>query len=375
MNIVIAIDSFKGSVSAIDAAKSVETGIKKALPDAKTFLFPVADGGEGTTDAILASTEGEKIKETVYNPQFEKIDTQYAILSDGTAVIETAAASGLTLIGKSRRNPMISSSYGTGELISSALEKGVKKIIFGLGGSATNDGGIGLGAALGIKFLDKDGNELRPIAKELINVAKIDISQMNPLLKDVKFDIACDVTNPLCGKNGASYVFGPQKGATPEDVIALDEGLMNFARILKEASGKDFVNFPGAGAAGGIAILLMAFCETEIHSGIELILNASGIDEKLKIADLVITGEGKVDSQTAFGKVPAGVAKHAKAFQKPVIALTGAIGDGYEAVYECGIDALFSIQSGPMTLEESLKKADKLLCDTAERIMHLYTIK
>lgn len=374
MNIVIAIDSFKGSVSAMEAAESVARGIKSVVPDANTFLFPVADGGEGTTEAVLAAASGEKIKEKVNNPQFEEVNAEYAILSDGTAIIETAAASGLTLIDKSKRNPMISSSYGTGELIASALKKGVKKIIFGLGGSATNDGGIGLGAALGIKFFDKDGNKLKPIAKELIKVAKIDTSEINPLLKDVKFDIACDVTNPLCGEKGASHIFGPQKGASPDDVLALDEGLRNFAKVLKDACGKDFTDFPGAGAAGGIAILLMAFAKTEIHSGIELILNATGIDDKLKICDLVITGEGRVDMQTAFGKVPAGVAKHAKAFGKPVIALTGSIGSGFESVYTCGIDAVFSIQSGPMTLEESLKKADVLLCDTAARVMKLYLL-
>ena len=374
MNIVIAIDSFKGSISALTATRSVEKGIKKVIPDAKTYLFPVADGGEGTTDAVLASAGGKKIKESVFNPLFEKTEAEYAILKDGSAVIETAAASGLTLIEKEKRNLMISSSYGTGELILSALKKGVERIIFGLGGSATNDGGIGLGAALGIKFYDKAGNELKPIAKELINVAKIDVSGLTPLIKNVKFDIACDVTNPLCGEKGASYVFGPQKGASPEDVFSLDKGLQNFAKVLKETCGKDFTNYPGAGAAGGIAILLLAFAKTEIHSGIELILNSSGIDEKIKDCDLVITGEGRVDMQTAFGKVPAGVAKHAKAFNKPVIALTGSIGNGYEAVYDCGIDAVFSVQSGPMSLEESLENADKLLSDTAERVLRLFML-
>jgi len=374
MNIVIAIDSFKGSISALSAAQSVAKGIKKVSPDAITHLFPVADGGEGTTDAVLSAAGGEKIKETVFNPLFEKREAEYAILSDGSAVIETAAASGLTLIEKEKRNPMISSSYGTGELIMSALKKGVKRIIFGLGGSATNDGGIGLGAALGIKFYDKNGNELKPVAKELINIAKIDVSGLTPLINDVKFDIACDVTNPLCGKNGASHIFGPQKGAKPEDVLALDEGLANFAKVLREACGKDFTDYPGAGAAGGISVLLLAFAKTEIHSGIELILNASGIDEKLKTCDLVITGEGRVDMQTAFGKVPAGVAKHAKAFNKPVIALTGSIGKGYESVYECGIDAVFSVQPGPMSLETSLEDADNLLCDTAERVFRLFLL-
>lgn len=374
MKIVIAIDSFKGSVSAVKAAESVAEGIKKVIPDAKTFLFPVADGGEGTTDAVLAASNGKRVKETVRNPLFEEIEAEYAILDDGTAVIETAAASGITLIEKNKRNPLISSSYGTGQLIASAIQKGSKKIIFGLGGSATNDGGIGLGAALGIKFLDKNGNELSPIAKELINIEKIDTCSINPLLKDVKFEIACDVTNPLCGENGASFIFGPQKGASPDDVNTLDKGLRHFAKKIYDSCGRDFTDYSGAGAAGGISVPLLAFAKTEIHSGIELILNACKIDEKIKDCDLVITGEGRVDNQTAFGKVPAGVAKHAKAFKKPVVALTGSIGKGYETVYDCGIDAVFSVQSGPMTLEESLEKAPALLCDTAQRVMRLYLL-
>lgn len=372
MKIVIAIDSFKGSISSFEACKNVSEGIKKVLPKAETFLFPVADGGEGTTEAVLSATNGKVIKEKVKNPQFEDTEAEYAILEDGTAVIETAQASGLTLIKKEKRNPMISSTYGTGQLIASALSKGTKKIIFGLGGSATNDGGIGLGAALGIKFLDKNGKEVTPVAKELMNVEKIDISEINPLLKEAEFKIACDVSNPLCGENGASYIFGPQKGATPEDVRFLDDALRHFAKVLKETCGKDFTDYPGAGAAGGIAILLMAFAKTEIYSGIELILDACKIDEKIKDCDLVITGEGRIDKQTAFGKVPAGVAKHAKSFGKPVIALTGCLGDGYESVYDCGIDSVFAIQSGPMSLDDSLKDAPKLLCDTAERVTRLF---
>lgn len=374
MNIVVAMDSFKGSVSAICACESIEKGIKKVCPDAKVYLFPVADGGEGTTEAVLSATEGEKITETVNNPQFEKITADYAILKDGTAVIETAAASGLTLIEKDKRNPMISSSYGTGELIASALKKGARKFIFGLGGSATNDGGIGLAAALGFKFSDENGKELKPIAKELINIKRIDTENVNPLLKEAEFNIACDVKNPLCGENGASKVFGPQKGASESDVLALDEGLKSFAKVLKEASGIDFTDYPGAGAAGGIAIMLLAFYKCKVNSGIDLILDTINIDEKIKSADLVITGEGRIDYQSAFGKVPVGVSKHAKSFNKPVIALCGSIGKGYEEVYKYGIDSVFAVSKGPITLEESMKKADILLCDAAERIIRAIKI-
>lgn len=374
MNVVIAIDSFKGSISALSAAKSVANGIKMVFPDAKTSLFPVADGGEGTTEAVLAAAGGKLYSEKVNNPLFQKISANYAVLNNGTAVIETAAASGLTLVPPNARCPMLSSSYGTGELILSALKKGVKRIILGLGGSATNDGGIGMGSALGIRFLDKEGIELKPVAKELINIAEIDISGLTPLIKDVVFDIACDVTNPLCGKNGASYVFGPQKGASPEDVKALDEGLRHFAQVLAKKCGKDFTDFSGAGAAGGISVLLLAFANAVTQSGIELVLNACNIDDKIKACDLVITGEGRIDMQTAFGKVPVGVAGHAKRFNKPVIALCGSIGKGYEAVYDHGIDAVFSVQSGPMSLEESLKSADSLLCDTASRVMRLFKL-
>jgi len=374
MKVVTAIDSFKGSLSAPEAAEAIERGIKSVYQDAVVKNYPLADGGEGLVDAILARRQGMRITVPVKDPLGRDIEGFYGLLEGGIAVIEMAAASGLPLLADTERNPWLTTSYGTGQLICDALERGCHEIMLGLGGSATNDGGMGMAQALGIRFLDADGHELSGCGGSLEKVAVVDASQKHPRLRDVTLRLACDVTNPLCGPEGASHIFGGQKGADSDMRNKLDAGMKQYASVMQEASGKAFESRPGCGAAGGLMVPLLAFWEPEIFSGIELVLEALGIDEDLQTADLVITGEGRLDGQTLFGKAPVGVAKRAKRYGKPVIALTGSIGDGYRDVYEGGIDAVFSVQNGPMTLQESMENTGALLEDCAHRIMRLYRV-
>ena len=374
MKIVIAVDSFKGSCSAVNVACCIEKGIRSVMKDVDTVKIPVADGGEGTVSAMLMGAKGQLFQCDVTDPLGKKITVEYGILNDGTAIIEMAAASGLTLIDIDKRNPLYTTTYGTGELIINALRQGCKKIILGIGGSATNDGGIGAAMALGVVFKDIQGNSVGFGGCELKNIADIDISNLNPLLKDVEIKIACDVTNPLYGKTGAAYAFAAQKGADDKAIIELDEGLIHYAEVLKNQFGVDYSQFSGAGAAGGLAVPLMAFCGAKIYSGIELVLSAVNIDGQLEDADLVITGEGRLDSQTICGKVPVGVAAHAKKFGIPVIAIVGSIGNNYKEVYNFGIDSVFNIQNAPMSLTEAMNNTEMLLSDCAERVMRLLMI-
>lgn len=371
MKIVIAPDSFKGSISAVKACEAMGKGVRQVFSEAEVIKLPVADGGEGTVDAFSYAVPCEIVECSVTGPLGNKVNARFAILEDHTAVIEMAAASGLTLIDEKERNPLKTTSYGTGELIKAALDRGCGKVILGLGGSATNDGGVGLAQALGISFLDSRGNELGFGGGELGALASIDCSSKDEKAEKLEIIVACDVCNTLCGEEGASYVFGPQKGANIEMVKTLDKNLEHYAEIINKKLGFEVKNIAGTGAAGGIAASLLAFFNTHIEAGIEFILDTIGFDGHLDRADLVITGEGKIDYQTAFGKVPAGVAARAKKRNIPVIAFAGGIGSGIETLYGMGISSVQSIADKPMTLREAMKNAEELLESSVERCMRV----
>jgi len=369
MRFVIAPDSFKGSASAKDVAQAIAEGLKVSLPDAEFDLVPMADGGEGTVEALVAATGGEIVRERVTGPLGEPVDAFFGILGDGeTAVIEMAAAAGLHLVPPERRNPLVTTTYGVGELIKAALDRGCRRIIVGIGGSATNDGGAGMAQALGAKLLDERGNEIGFGGGELGKLAKVDISGLDSRLREAEILVACDVTNPLTGPNGASAVYGPQKGATPEMVKLLDENLRRYAEIVRRDLDVDVEHVPGAGAAGGLGAGLMAFCQAKLMKGVELVIRAVRLDERVQKADLVVTGEGKLDFQTGFGKVPFGVAQVAKRHGKPVIAIAGQLGEGSENCRNWGIDACFSILNRPMSEQEAMGNALTLLKRTAEEL-------
>lgn len=356
MKIVIAPDSFKGSLTAVEVADAVEEGVKSVFYDAKIIKIPLADGGEGTVQCLVNATGGKVLQEEVINPLGKKIDASYGILGDQkTAVIEMAEASGITLISSEERNPLITTTYGTGQLIKSALDRGCKKMIIGIGGSATNDGGAGMVQALGVRLLDKQNKEVGFGGAELINIHHIDINQMDQRISKLEILVASDVKNPLCGPSGATRIYGPQKGATEEMMVALEEALDHFARIIDEALDKDVKNIPGAGAAGGLGAGLMAFLDAKLKSGIKIIIEAVKLEEAVKDADFVITGEGKIDNQTIYGKVPVGVAKIAKKYHIPVMAIGAIIDQDAEIVHKYGVDFLVKVSEPPMSLTESKK--------------------
>ncbi|GAA3402861.1 glycerate kinase [Paenibacillus hodogayensis] len=374
--VVVAPDSFKGSLSSVAAAEAIRMGVLRAAKGAEVTIVPMADGGEGTVDAVLAAVGGgERIALTVVGPLGDPVVAEYGMLRDGkTAVIEMAAASGLPLVKNEDRDPWKTTTYGTGQLIGDALERGAERILIGLGGSATNDGGMGMAQALGVRFIGEDGEEMteRGCGALLERIASIDAGGLNPRVAQAKVTILSDVTNPLCGPNGASAVYGPQKGATPEMVERLDGGLSRYAARIAELNGRRVADSPGAGAAGGLGAGLLAFCEAELKPGIEVVIDLADFDQAVKGADLVITGEGRTDGQTAFGKVPAGIAAEAGRAGVPVVCLSGGLGDGAADLYDHGIAALFSIANRPMTLEEAMQDAGGLLADAAENIVRLY---
>ncbi len=377
MKIVIASDSFKENLTSLQVATHIEKGIHKVLPKAKCTKVPMADGGEGTVQALVDATQGNIIRKKVTGPDNIQVTARYGILGDGvTGVIEMAEASGLHLTSRESRNPLKMTSYGTGELIADAMKKGIETIIIGLGGSATVDGGAGMVQALGVRFLDKSGEEITENlgGGMLKNIATIDMSQVNPLIKKTKVIIACDVVNPLAGKKGAAYVFGPQKGATPAQVKTLDDNLKYFGQLLKTQLKKDVATKPGAGAAGGLGAALMAFTRATTKRGVDLVVKVVELEKHLKGADLVITGEGRIDFQTAFGKTPAGVAKAAKKFKVPVIAIGGALADDAPGVFEHGIHGLDSAVCQPMSLEDALKNSKKYLEFAGERVIRTVLI-
>lgn len=371
MRILLAIDSFKGSLSSLEAAAAVAGGIYRVLPDAQITTAPLADGGEGTVDALVAATGGQKLSATVAGPLGHPVTAEYGLLPDGTAVLEMAAASGLTLVPGNSRDPRITSTFGTGELMRAALDNGTAKIIMGIGGSATNDCGAGMAQALGIRLLDADGMELGPGGGQLDRLRRIDLSGLDPRLKQVSIEVACDVRNPLCGPQGASAVYGPQKGATPAMVEELDAKLGFFAACIKEQLGIDLAGTPGSGAAGGLGAGLLAFAGATLKSGVNLVLDAIKIDRLLQNADLVITGEGQLDGQSSYGKATAGVAARTAVHGLPVIALVGSIGPGADKLYDLGISSIIPIVSGPVSLGEAMDRAAELLTDAAERTFRL----
>jgi len=362
MKIVIAPDSFKGSLTAVEVSDAIEQGMREIFPKAEIIKIPMADGGEGTVQCLVNATGGEILKEKVTDPLGDKVLASYGILGDKkTAVIEMAEASGLTLVPENKRNPLITTTYGTGQLIKAALDQGCRKMIIGIGGSATNDGGAGMVQALGAKLLDKDGEEIGFGGGELKKVFRIDTKYLDNRLSNIKVLIASDVSNPLCGPNGASRIYGPQKGATPEIIEELDKSLAHFVKIIKRDLNKDVKDIPGAGAAGGLGASLMAFLNTELKPGIDIVIEIVKLERAIKDADLVITGEGKIDSQTIYGKAPIGVAKIAKKYNVPVVAVAAIIDDDAEIVYKYGINFLIKVSEPPMNLADSKFKKYQLI--------------
>lgn len=363
-------DSFKESLTAMEAARAMAQGIENADHDAEVRCLPMADGGEGTARALVDATGGSMRAVPVHDPLGRPVEGHFGLLADGTtAVVETAEASGLALLEAKERNPLIASSYGTGELMLAAVRSGAKRIIVGLGGSATNDAGAGLLQALGVRLLDKNGNDLAHGGAALANLTTIDISTMDPALKNVAITAACDVTNPLTGPTGASAVFGPQKGASKDDVATLDAALAHFAQVIDSQLGVAVNDVPGAGAAGGIGAALKGFLNAEFRPGIAIVIEQSGLDAAAQWADVVFTGEGSIDFQTKFGKTPAGVAETAKRHGKPVIAVAGHIGTGIDELHEVGIDAVFGIAPGAASLSELLADAAANVTRTTEQIV------
>ncbi|MFZ4832592.1 glycerate kinase [Rouxiella sp. Mn2063] len=369
---VLAPDSFKESMTAKQVCQAMEAGLKILFPEAEFIHVPMADGGEGTMQSLIDATGGEIYSKTVSGPVGQNVAAQFGIIhSQQTAVIEMASASGIQYTNQHTKNPLEATTYGTGELIKASLDKGVKKIILGIGGSATNDGGAGMAAALGVRFLDKHGAALPPGGGALGLLSTIDISGMDSRIADVEFIVACDVTNPLCGETGASNVFGPQKGATPEMIATLDAGLAHYAQIIFEQLGRVVKDVPGAGAAGGLGAGLMAFTQCNMARGIDIVTEYSGLSDKLRGADYCLTGEGGIDFQTKFGKTPYGVAQVARSHGVPVIALAGYIGAGVNELYSEGIDAIFGIVPGAASIETLLAQGPENIARTCENIGRL----
>ena len=377
MKIVIAPDSFKESLTAKQVCTAIETGFKRVFPDATYCSIPVADGGEGTVQSLIDATQGKIIELSVTGPLGLPVEAFYGLLGDNsdTAAIEMAAASGLHHVPTELRDPKKTSSYGTGELIKAALDQGVKKIIIGLGGSATNDGGIGMLSALGIVFTDATNNKIETNGAGLQHIKNINIDALDPRLKECEIMVACDVDNPLCGELGASHVFGPQKGATNEDIEYLDKSLKHYGECIKQQFNINVLNQPGAGAAGGIGAALLAFTDAQLKPGIELVLEAVKLKQYMQDTDLVLTGEGRIDEQTIFGKTPMGVAKIAKQFDIPVIGVAGSLGKNHQAVYNCGIDAVFAAIPGAMSLQQAFADANNNLENLAENIAQIWSLK
>ena len=369
---VVAPDSFKESMTAKEVCDAMEKGIKEADSAAEVIKVPMADGGEGTVDSLVDATQGQRVIVEVTGPLGNKISAYYGILGNGTtAVIEMAKASGLEIVEKKKRNPMITTTFGTGELIRDALDHNVKEIIIGLGGSSTNDGGSGMAQALGAKLLDQNNHQIPFGGGNLDKLDKIDISNLDSRLQDVKIILASDVTNPLIGKDGASRVFGPQKGATPEMVEKLENNLQHYAKIVKRDLNKEVALVSGAGAAGGLGAGLIAFTTCEMRRGVDLAIEVTKLEEKIRDADYVFTGEGGTDFQTKFGKSPYGVAKLGKKYHKPVISLAGYLGEGIDSLYSEGFTAIFGIIPGACDLSTALKNGPSNVARTTENIVRL----
>jgi glycerate kinase len=373
VKIVIAPQGFKGNISALQVAQAIDNGIKRVMPDAVTVIKPMADGGDGTLEVLVGATEGIMMVTEVTDPLGGRVNARWGLLPDKTTgVIEMAEASGITLVLSEQLNPLLATTYGTGELILAALDSGCRRLIIGLGGSATNDGGAGMAQALGVQLLDSEGAALPFGGAALAKLEHIDITNLDPRLADCDVVVACDVTNPLCGVQGASASYGPQKGATAEMVEQLDAALAHYADVIRRELNIAVKDATGAGAAGGLGAGLMAFLKARIVPGVDVIIEATRLVEQLRDAELVFTGEGRIDSQTACGKVPTGVAQKAKEFGLPVIAIAGDMASDYRVVYKHGIDAVLSIAQGPISLSQSMANAERLIADTAESAFKLY---
>ena len=375
VKVVVAIDSFKGSLSTLDAGSAARSGILRACPSAEIAVSPIADGGEGTVDALMHDCPEDRATVTVTGPLGSPVNAAYGLLDGGRiAVIEVAAAAGITLLKSEERDPLVTTTYGVGELIRDAIARGCRSFVVGLGGSATNDGGVGMLSALGFSFRDESGTPVPFGAEGVGRIHSIDASGALPALSECTFHVACDVTNPLCGENGASAVYGPQKGATAETVPLMDAALARFARMTHAAIGRDYESTPGAGAAGGLGFAFLSYLGATLESGISLVLRETKLETEIRNADLVLTGEGRLDAQTAMGKAPVGVASIAKKYGVPVVAVAGCVTDGARVLPECGIDAFFPILKKPVSLAEAMERetAYENLRDTAEQIFRLF---
>jgi glycerate kinase len=370
MKIVIAPQGFKGSLTGLEVARSIERGVLAVVPDATTDLVSVADGGDGTLQSLVDSTGGEVISSTVLDPLGREIEAEWGSLGDGeTAVIEMARSSGLALLALDELDPLTATTYGTGQLVKVALDRGHTRFIIGIGGSATNDGGAGMMEALGARILGASGEPLSRGGAALADIDKIDVSGFDQRFRDAHIEVACDVNNPLCGPDGASAVFGPQKGATPDLVEQLDAALARYATVIERDLATDIRTYPGAGAAGGLGAGLMAFAQAELKAGVDIVLDAVDLDSHLVGADLVITGEGQIDHSTIFNKSPVGVAARAAKHGIPVVAIAGGLGNGYREVHDKGIAAMFTLVSGPMSLDDAIADSESLLAGAAEEIV------
>ena len=369
MKIVIAPDSFKGSLTAAEAADAIEIGFRAVYPDAVYVKVPMADGGEGTVQSLVDATSGTIINQSVIGPMGDMVSGFFGILGDSrTAVVEMSAASGIRLVKPEERNIYLASSFGTGQLINAALDHGCDKLIIGLGGSATNDGGMGMMKALGARFLGQEGAPLAPDVRALLQLAKIDLQYLDPRLTKTEIVVACDVNNPLCGKNGASRIFGPQKGATGDDIVVLDKALARYGDVLAINTGRNIAIEPGSGAAGGMGAALIGLIDAVLKPGVDLVIGIVELAKSLVDADLVITGEGRIDSQTIHGKTPVGVAKIAKSHNLPVICIAGSVKDGTDIIHQMGIDKIYSVTEGDYDLTEALKDAGHKLSQSAQKI-------
>ena len=375
MKVVIAPQSYKGSISALDAAKAMEEGVRRVISDVETILVPVADGGDGTLETLVEATGGDIRSSTVTGPIGNAVTAEWGALGDEeTAMIEMARTSGLALLSLDERDPLRATTYGLGEVIREALDAGFRSFIVGIGGSATNDGGAGMAQALGVRLLDEAGNDLPQGGAALTNLYRIDTSGLDERAVEAQFSVACDVSNPLTGPEGASAVYGPQKGATPELVGQLDAALKNFAGVVERDIGMSIDGVPGSGAAGGLGGGMMAFLGGSLRAGVDIVLDQVGLDEQLEGADLVITGEGQLDFQTVYNKAPIGVAWRARNLGIPVVAISGSLGKGFEDVHTEGIDAVSSIVCAPMTLDEASERGGELIADAAGEAMRFMKV-
>ena len=374
MKFLFASDSFKGTLSSEQIIRLLTESAKEAFPDCETAGTLIADGGEGTVDAVIAMTKGELIRVPVHGPLMEETTAVYGKINEDSAIIEMAAASGLPMVPENLRNPLNTTTYGTGELIRDALDRGFRNISVALGGSATNDGGMGAMSALGVKFLDKDGNVLDGKGSDLEKVASVDVSGLHPAVAETKFTVMCDVNNPLTGPDGATYTFGKQKGGTPEILDRLEAGMKSYAKVAGEALGKDIDHIAGAGAAGGMGAALCGFLNAGLKSGIETVLDLIGFDEMLEGVDLVVTGEGRIDWQSAFGKVPSGIGMRCKQKGVPAVAIVGGMGNGAEKIYEFGVESIIPTINGAMDINEALERAEELYKGAADRMFRFLKV-